>query len=95
MLRIHLGLTPADARITDGDGNDVHALVAISEIEVKATAGGLAEAKVFVEVLTADVDEAEWWTKHPVTGRLGRLRVVEFFDGTRVSFGAKPEVETP
>lgn len=94
MLRIHLGPTPADARITDEAGNDVGALVAINEIEVKATAGGLTEAKVFVEILTAEVDGAEWWTKHPVTGRLGRLRAVEFFDGTRVSFGAKPEVET-
>lgn len=95
MLHIHIDRDPAKAKVTDEAGNDLGALVAISEIEVRATAGGLAEAKVYVEILDTEVDGAEWWTKHPVTGRLERLRAVEFFDGTRVSFGAKPEVETP
>jgi hypothetical protein len=95
MLRIHLGPTPRDARVEDEDGNDIGRLVAISDIEVKASADGLATAKMFVEIVTADVPDecVEWWVKHPVTGDLKRLRAIEFFDGVRVSFGAGvPEV---
>ena len=70
MLHITLGPTPHEAKITDRDGNDLMKAVAIRDIEVRASANGLAQAAIFVEMLSAQIQEdmTEWRTKHPVTG---------------------------